>query len=92
MSSVHVGDARKACAVPGCQVRILRHLLMCPSHWREVAPAKQKKVYATWGAFSREGGRDAWDAYNASVADAVQSVEQRLADRVAAWRADQATP
>ena len=52
---------------------------MCPPHWREVAPSKQKKVYATWGKFSREGGRDDWHAYKAAVADAVQSVEYRLA-------------
>ena len=65
------------CSVPTCSTAIRSHLLMCPTHWRQVpAPSKHRVLaaYEQWkdGIISLVELRAAQDAATEAVVSAVE--------------------
>jgi hypothetical protein len=47
------------CAVPGCDIEIGLHKLMCGGHWFQVPPELRRRVTSTYHAWDRRKAH--WD-------------------------------
>lgn len=77
------------CAATGCQKQVPLNLLMCMTHWDMVRAPVQREVVETWRAVKRDrSNADAWLAYRAAGAKAVEAVHAKQHRKIAEKRAD----